>query len=322
VAPKYKNDGLPRCVYFKHGQFYYVRKNIWTPLGKTLKEMYQRLSEVSVEHALPDTVNQLIKRYKEEVLPKKAKTSIKTQEKYLNDCAAILGHMHPKSVKPHHIAKAHDAFGRVAKVAANRRLEVIRHVFSMGIRWGEADLEDNPASKVQRHKETPRTLLVTLDDYITVYLAAPVSIQVAMELARITGMRQGDILKLRWADVSNEGLFNQANKNKRKIVFQMNRSLKATLDQAKLILKGSISHYVIPSRKGGRYTSSGFQSVWQRMMRKIAPQLSERFTYHDIRAMAASERRSDKSAAELLGNTEAATRKHYRRGVPVITPNE
>jgi integrase len=282
--------------------------------------MYRKLAEVSIEHAEEDSVNGLIRIYKKEILPGKAKTSIKTQDKYLDDWGAILGHMHPISVKPHHIAKAHDAFGQVARVSANRRLEVIRHVFSIGIRKGYAGLESNPASKVSRHKETPRTRLPSLEEYITVYLAAPPAVQVAMELARITGMRQGDILKLRWSEVSQDGLFNQANKNKRRIIFRMNRSLKATLDQAKTILKDSISHYVVPSRKGGRYTSSGFQSSWQRLIRSV--KLDERFTYHDIRAMASTERQSDKSAAELLGNTEAATRKHYRRGIPVVEPNE
>lgn len=321
MAPKYKSDGLPRCVYFKHGQFWYVRKNRWFPLGKTEKDMYRKLAEASIEHAEEDTVNGLIGRYKKEILPKKTVRSQNMQAKYLSDWAAVIGHMRPDSVKSHHIARVHDALGKKAPVSANRSLEVIRHVFNMGIRWGYGGLDKgmNPAI-IARHEETPRDRLITLEEYITVYLSAPPAIQVAMELARITGMRQGDILKLRWSDASQEGLFNQASKNKRKIIFRMNRSLKATLDQAKTILKDSISHYVVPSKKGGRYTSSGFQSSWQRLMRRV--RLDERFTYHDIRAMAASERQSDKSAADLLGNTEAATRKHYRRGVPVVDPNE
>lgn len=319
MPPKYKNDGLPRCVYFKHGQYWYVRRNTWVPLGKTLKEMYARLAEVSIEHAEPDTVNALIKRYKEEVLPTKAESSHKTQERYLAEWAAVIGHMHPSQVKPHHIAKVHDAFGKIAPISANRSLEVIRHVFNKGINWGYGELLLNPV-KAARHKQSPRQRLISMEEYITVYLAAPTSVQVAMELSRITGMRQGDILRLRWSEVSQDGLFNQASKNKRKIIFRMNRSLKATLDQAKTILRDSISHYVIPSRKGGRYTSSGFQSVWQRLIRSV--ELEERFTFHDIRAMAASERESDKSAAELLGNTEAATRKHYRRGISIVEPNE
>lgn len=319
MAPKYKSDGLPRCVYFKHGQHFYVRRNKWIPLGVTVKEMYRKLAEVSIEYAEPETVNGLIKRYKEEVLPLKAKSSHKTQERYLTEWGAVIGHMHPSEVKPHHIAKVHDALGKKAPISANRSLEVIRHVFNKGINWGYGELSLNPV-KATRHKQTPRDRLISMEEYITVYLAAPTSIQVAMELARITGLRQGDILRLRWAEVSQDGLFNQASKNKRKIIFRMNRSLRATLDQAKTILKDSISHYIVPSKKGGRYTSAGFQSSWQRLIRSVA--LPERFTFHDIRAMAATERQSDKSAAELLGNTEAATRKHYRRAVPIVDPNE
>lgn len=320
MPPKYKSDGLPRCVYFKHGQYWYVRRNKWVPLGKTEKEMYRRLSEASIEYAQPDTVNGLIKRYLEEVMPGKAATSVKSQTKYLREWASVIGHMHPAKVESHHIAKVHDALGKKAQISANRSLEVIRHVFNKGIRWGYGGLKQglNPAS-IERHEETPRKRLISIEEYTTVYLAAPTPIQVAMELARITGMRQGDILKLRWSEVSQDGLFNQASKNNRKIIFRMNQSLKATLDQAKTILKDSISHYVVPSQKGGRYTSSGFQSSWQRLMRSVV--LDERFTFHDIRAMAATERQSDKSAAELLGNTEAATRKHYRRGIPVVDPN-
>lgn len=305
-------------MYFKHGQYWYVRRNKWIPLGKTEAEMFRRLAEVSIEHAQEDTVNGLIKLYKEEVLPGKAPSSIPTQTRYLNDWAAVIGHMRPTDVKPFHIAKVHRELGKKAPVSANRSLEVIRHVFNVGINAGYGYLLLNPV-KAPRHKTKKKNRLIAMEEYIAVYLAASPAIQVAMELSRITGMRQGDILKLRWSEVSQDGLFNQASKNSRKIIFKMNRSLKATLDHAKTILKDSISHYVVPSKKGGRYTSAGFQSSWQRLIRSAGV---DRFTFHDIRAMAASERESDKSAAELLGNTEAATRKYYRRGASIVEPNE
>jgi integrase len=320
MAPRIKNDGRPKRVYFKHGQHWFVDKsNKWHPLGKTEAQMYRGLAKLSIEAPPEDTMNAVIRRYIDEVVPAKAEANQKTNIRYLEEWALYLGNMNPRKVRPHHIAKFHDEKGKKAPVSANRSLEVIRHVFTKAKRWGHVD--DNPAKALGRHPETPRDRVVSVDEYLAVYMMASPAYQVAMELERLTGMRQADILKLKWSEVTREGIFNQAGKNKRKLLFKMNHSLEITLNDARGILGDAISHYVVPSRKGGRFTSSGFQSGWQRLMRKAAKEGVARFTFHDIRSVAADLKEDDKSAAELLGNTLTTTRKHYRRKHVMVEPN-
>lgn len=321
MPPKHKKDGLPTRVYFKHGQFYFVTtQNKWIPLGKTESSMYRELANLSIEAPTDNTMNAVISRYIKEIVPKKAVSNQKTRIQYLKEWSLFLGHMTPEKVRPKHIAQFHDEKGRKAPVSANRSLEVIRHVFSLARRWGFVDL--NPAKSLGRHEENARERDVSLDEYLSVYELASPAYQVAMEISRLTGMRQGDILKLKWSEVTAEGVYNNANKNKRKLLYRMNRSLQFTLSEAKGILNGAISHYVIPSKKGGRFTSSGFQSGWQRLMRKAVATGIEHFTFHDIRAVASGMQADDKSAADLLGNTLAATQKHYRRKAKAVEPNQ
>lgn len=321
MAPKRKKDGLPTRVYFKHGQFYFVDTgNRWHPLGKTMAAMYRGLADLSIEAPTDNTMNAVISKYIKEIVPLKARSNQQTKIRYLKEWALYLGNMTPEKVRPKHIAKFHDEKGKKAPISANRSLEVIRHVFSLARRWGYVDV--NPAKSLGRHEESPRDRNVTLDEYLEVYTMASPAYQIAMEIARITGMRQGDILKLKWSEVTQDGVFNHANKNNRKLLYKMNPSLQFTLNEAKGILSGAISHYVIPSKKGGRFTSSGFQSGWQRLMRRVVEKGIEHFTFHDIRALASGMKVDDKSAAELLGNTLAATIKHYRRGFKTIEPNQ
>jgi integrase len=76
------------------------------------------------------------------------------------------------------------------------------------------------------------------------------------------------------------------------------------------------------TRRGQPYTVDGFNSIWQRKMKKALEQgiLTERFTDHDIRAKTGSDT-NEAHAVELLAHDDAkTTKRHYRRKTPVVTP--
>jgi integrase len=90
-----------------------------------------------------------------------------------------------------------------------------------------------------------------------------------------------------------------------------------------------ISPWLFHTRTGDGYydlerrSASGFQSVWQRSMRKALRDtaLTERFTEHDLRAKVGSDLDTDQQATELLAHSSTQlTRKHYRRKGQTVTP--
>ena len=70
------------------------------------------------------------------------------------------------------------------------------------------------------------------------------------------------------------------------------------------------------------YLTSGFDSIWQRMIRKALKEteLTERFTEHDLRAKVASD--TDLSHAQGLMDHASAntTERIYRRKAKVVEP--
>jgi integrase len=84
---------------------------------------------------------------------------------------------------------------------------------------------------------------------------------------------------------------------------------------------------LICRRNGKPYTSSGFQTHWQRLMVKAAegkknadgsiaqaPVIAERFTFHDIRAKSLSDAKSLEEAQARGGHADSKiTQRVYRR---------
>jgi integrase len=120
---------------------------------------------------------------------------------------------------------------------------------------------------------------------------AALVMKAAMEIATITGMRQGDILKLKLSNIKPEGLPVQQNKTGKKQIFEITPALKKAIATSKSHPREAESIYIIANRRGNPYTSSGFKSSWQRLMNNAIKTgaIQKRFTFHDLRAKAGSD---------------------------------
>jgi integrase len=62
--------------------------------------------------------------------------------------------------------------------------------------------------------------------------------------------------------------------------------------------------------------SALFSAIWQRLMAKAVQACVERFTFHDLRAKAASDKGTIEEAAALLGHASSETTKRiYKRNL-------
>lgn len=180
-------------------------------------------------------------------------------------------------------------------------------MFAKAIRWGAATV--NPVRTLERAPKGKRTRYVTDAEYDAVHALANERMRIAMDLALLTGQRRGDLLTLTRAKLTDE--------------------LRKITHRAKALKPQVPGEFLLRKRNGRPYTAWGFSAIWQRLMDKAtkpgknaeAPALSERFTFHDLRAKCASDKDGLESAAALLGHASSQTTKSvYRRKMPGATP--
>ncbi len=309
-------------VYQKHGAYYYVtlpdRK--WIRLGKEDHEVYQALAKIKALDAGKGAMLEYFTRYEEEIIPEKAPRTQKDNLSEIKNLKRAFGKMHPESIKPKHIYAYMDARGTTSKTRANREKSLLSSVFSHMIRWGI--VERNPCKEVKSFTEKPRDRYVEDWEYQAVLnIASPVR-RAAMEIAAITGMRQGDILKLKYTDLTETGIPLTQNKTGKKQIFEWTPSLREAIKSARQQKRHADSVInIIANERGQAYTSNGFKSNWQRLMNKAleTTALKKRFTFHDLRAKAGSD--AEENAQKLLGHASAATtKKVYERKPAKVKP--
>ena len=140
-------------------------------------------------------------------------------------------------------------------------------------------------------------------------------------LKRITGLRQGDMLRLTPANVTERGLELVTGKTRKRMRFQWSWGLRMVINSI-VAAQGDVKKLALfPARHGGRMSSHGFRTAWARAMSEFVAAGGVRFRENDIRAKTASDTSSLARAQEILGHEEASTTaRHYRRGVAKVTP--
>ena len=316
---KHRKD-LPSRVYFRGKSYYFVDKaGKWHNLGRDYYLAIIKHAQMNSQETPLTTMAQIMDRYQQDVIPTKAISTQKTNIKELSLLRAVFGEMAPGDITPPDIYGYMD---RRPPVRANREKALLSHVFSYAIRWG--CVSDNPCKLVKRNTETPKGQYVEPEAYNTVFAIMPPAIQAAMDVALLTGLRQLDVLKLTRANCTDTGLLVEPHKTKkhgRKILFEWTQELRAAIKTAITRPSKIPTIFLIYNRDGQPYTSSGFQSVWQKNIKKAVDDgvipAAYRFAFKDLRTTAASDSDDD----NLLGHTNRQTLyRHYKRKPIKVKP--
>ena len=117
----------------------------------------------------------------------------------------------------------------VANGTINRELTCLKRMFSLAIKWGEANI--NPVKEVDFLEEPPgRTRFLSEDEARQLINCASEHIQPIIITALNTGMRLGEILSLKWNQVHLESVVNpnlelQVTKNYKKRHVPLNEDM-------------------------------------------------------------------------------------------------
>lgn len=345
---KKENEKLP-ARWRKKGKRYYYRvpkglEHLWDgktefSLGSTLSEAHRNFSaRIDTQHAALNSIKQLCDKYSAEIVPTKAPATQRSNLRSLERIRYAIGENRIRAVKPsglyqyrNHVA---DEFG---KKTANLDLEVLSHMFTQAIEWGAVDRHPMTSKQVKKFSLQSRDRYVEDWELKEALKVATPLIKAYLNLKGLLGLRLGDMLSIRLADIKDDGLHvtprKTAKSTGRRKVYPLTAELEQAIADVKALRKGAkvqSSAYLFATRTGQPYikddgSHSGWDSGWQRFMRKVLKdtKVTERFTEHDLRAKVSSDQDSDEEAQHLLDHASVnTTRKTYRRRAVIVKPGK
>lgn len=186
-------------------------------------------------------------------------------------------------------------------------------------------VDSNPTRDLRFPKAKHRTRYITDEEFSAVKAIASHRLRAAMDLALLTGQRQGDLLKMRWdhIDVNERLIHLRQGKTGKRFAIRITEPLEEVLVRCKRMTPALPRAYVLRTKDGERYTSEGFRAMWQRTIKKAVAvgAIKEPFTFHDIRAKCASDHADINKAGNLLGHQNVSmTKAVYDRAIRVMDP--
>lgn len=261
----------------------------------------------------PRTVAGAIDRFVAEALAGRRPHTVR---QYRHACATLragLGLHRLAALRPAALAAWLDK--HPSRTGANRARAVLSAVYRHAIRAGWVDR--NPVREVAPHREIPRSRYVEDGEFDAVKAHAPPWMQDAMDFAYITGLRQGDMLALRWNAVQGKHLVVTDEKTGARGRYRIKGTLAAVLRRLRARRGVVCSVWLFSSPKSGsRYTCDGFRCLWRRVVQRAldAGDLSHPFTWHDIRAKHATDGHAQGlDVQRTLGHASPATTGRYLR---------
>ena len=201
--------------------------------------------------------------------------------------------------------------------AADMVMAVLSKIIAFAV--DNEDIPKHPLEKIEKLASSSRKDNIWSDAQIAAFKAkAPARMVLALELARWTGQRQGDLLKLTWSAYDGTHITLRQSKTGARVRVKVAQELKALLDAQE---KTAVT--ILTNRSGLPY-KEGFRSSWAKACELAGV---SGVTFHDLRGtfitLAHREGASIKEIAEVSGHSEkdaeAIIRKHYLAGDSAVT---
>lgn len=273
------------------------------------------------------TMNELFDKYVAECVPLLAPRSQRDYLSIIGILRASFGHMEPQDVKPRHVADFINV--PTGRIHRNRMVTILSTVFKKAMgRWClEMDLT-NPCTVVEKWPTKPRTRYVTDAEFEAFRAICCPQVQIAMDLALLTGQRQGDIVGLTWKQVMTIGeprdkwfIDIKQGKTGKHLGIAISPAIEKVLMRARVMAPQWPHWFVLRTEHGHRYTEDGFRAMWQRYCRKWEAAGHERFHFHDLRAKSISDNKNLDAAYLLAGHIDIKmTRRVYDRNIRMVEP--
>jgi integrase len=307
----------------RHGAYYFVKSGKWTRLSKDYGPALMKYAELVGAPPRVSSVKDAIWGAIEHGRTRKHK-------RVLSD-ATLANYRHSAT-------RLVPVFGHLALEDLDADM-VVRYVIEAGTTQANRDKAllsiaytharvmcgyrgNDPTKGLQtRNEEVPRDRYVTDAELDAIIEVASPKLGCIARFIELTAMRQGDALRVKLADLDDDGFTYWNSKSKKWQGLEWSPELTAVVEDAKRLWRRFGREWLFESRpKGmhsgrgiGPYTPSGLRALW-RVARTKAGLTDVRL--HDLRAKAGSDSGSDEDARRLLGHADGkVTQRHYRRKI-------
>lgn len=311
--PRKKNRDLPDCVYPKHGAYWYVKNGKWTRLPeKGVSTLTTALAAYALIIETPrGGMDKLIDAALENA---KGRISQNTYAQYTiaaNKLKKMLAEFAPDQVRGKHAAKIKKGMKNTPNMA-NRVLSFARQVFDYILEEEIEGVDSNPFAAVRRHPEKKRKRLISDEEYALIRAKAPPRLQCINDIQRLTGQRIMAVVRIKRADLTEDGIRFPAFKTETKRIVKWTPELREAVERAKRLNGNIVALTLFVSRHGKPPAYRTIKDQWDRACRAAG---IEDAKPNDLRAVAATTaKKQGKNATHLLGHTTEQQTQRYLRG--------
>lgn len=302
MRPRKKQRNLPQCMYLKHGKYYLVKANKWSLLGATLEEaLLAYAREQSPEKMMmPELINKVVAQ----ISTTAKQSTIKQYQSIASQLCAIFVEFSPSQVNSRHIAELKQSYSDRPS-QGNQALSLIKQVFQFALEWGLVN--SNPVIGIRRHKESARTRYITDDEFHALLDNADLELRTIMTLCFLTGQRINDVLSIKKADISEDGIQFVQQKTGQRVFLAMSNDIKQTLE----VIPPSKGLLLLANKQGEPLNYKTIQARFMRLTKRLN---IEDVHLHDIRAKSLTEANRQGKNAQALGGhaTESMTQRYIR----------
>lgn len=327
---------LPARVYKRRGKYYFVPVNPqdfgqkWVPLGDTLHDALVKYAALVDQPS--GTLAGVWQRYqlwmpltnRSTGRPYNGPRTVADKEHYWQVLKPVFGHCRPDDVEPRDIMaylQQRELDG--AGVQGNKEIALLSHMYTKALEWDMT--ARNPCQGIRRNPTGSRNVDVSLATFGAWLEFAPPLLALYSELLFMTGMRAADPFQVKLADLHDGFIHVVAGKTGKAARYPLTPDLEAVCNELKAIRRQGkrvvLTEYLICNRRGRAYTKSGFDSMWQKVMREFEKAGHDRFAPSDLRALHASEldERGGDATRNLQHSSRQVTTRHYLRRPQVLT---
>lgn len=311
VRPRKANRQLPPCVYVKHGAYWHVKKNKWTRLGDDLPEALREYAKLASPTG--NGMQGLMTRWLE-TLTDKSPATLKLYKQAADKIADTFAEFEPRQITPSIVAEwlAHESR---TPSWANRQRTALKLAMDKAVLWGLAD--SNPVISIPRAKEKERTRYITDSEYQAIHAKAEAPLKIIIELCFYTAQRISDVLAIRLANLTDDGIAIEQQKTGARLVIGWTSDLRRVIASAKG-MGGNVRGMHLLCYNGKPYRYHAVYAAW--VVACKAAGVSDAHI-HDLRAKSLTDaNKQGINAQALAGHTTQKQTDHYikQRDIPIV----
>jgi len=308
MRPRKKDRHLPACMYFKHGAYYLVRKGKWKRLDTDYQAAlmaYAREQGRAGKGGMAELIDDALAYMK----PKLAANTIEQYRSAAERLKDQMAEFEPRDVLPRHVA-AIKMHGAATPNMNNRIISFLRMVFAYALEKGLVD--SNPCIGIKRHPEKKRDRYLTDAEFNAIGAVASDNMRCIYEMCYLTGQRISDVLGIRLADISADGIAFTQQKTKARLVVRMTPDMEALIVRIKALPRRVRGLTLFTARSAGKPVA--YETVKDAFRADCKKAGVTGATLHDLRAKSLTDTdKQGNNAQKLGGHTDAKMTARYLR---------